>query len=67
MEMPSVKNELHSANQKFKLVVYAYRALSEAELKYCLAMFLKQRRLKKVPSSSTYTMVTMIGHDSQQT
>jgi hypothetical protein len=61
MPMPTVKSTLKIGD--FRLYVFAYRPLTEAELvKQARLMLMKQKR-KSFPKSGSWTVQTIIGFE----
>ena len=61
MPMPQVKNVIVSG--KFTLNVYAYRSLSRNELLMAVAMYKRDKHIKKLPTSGSAQYVTLIGYN----
>lgn len=61
MPMPQVKNVIVSG--KFTLNVYAYRSLSRNELLMAVAMYKRDKHIKKLPASGSAQYVTLIGYN----
>ena len=59
--MPNVRNEVRAGG--FTLYVYAFRELTDAELKYSAGVWLKQSHKKHFPKSGIGKLITTIGFD----
>lgn len=59
--MPQVKNVIISG--KFTLSVYAYRSLTRNELLMAVAMYKREKHIKKLPASGSAKYVTLIGYN----
>lgn len=59
LEMPDVRNEARIGG--FTLYVYAYRKLTEDELKASAFQWLAQSRRKNFPKSGSAKMFTLFG------
>ena len=61
MAMPQVKNIVVSG--KFTLNIYAYRRLTRNELLMAVAMYKREKHIKKLPASGSAKYVTLIGYN----
>lgn len=61
IERPSVPNVLRSG--KFSLVIYAYRRLTEQEIRLIGAKWLTEKGWKRYPESGSYTISSIVGFD----
>lgn len=61
MPAPKIKNIVHIGD--FTLSVYAYRRLSDAELRLCAHKWLQQSKKRSFPKSGEASMVTIFGFD----
>ena len=61
MPLPNIQNEVRAGD--FTLYVYAYRKLTDSELKYSAGLWLKQSRKKRFPKSGSGKLITTFGFD----
>lgn len=59
--MPQVNNIVVSG--KFTLNIYAYRSLTRNELLMAVAMYKREKHIKKLPASGSAKFVTLIGYN----
>ena len=62
MEAPTIKNILHDESKNIRYVILAYRTLTRNELLSWVRFGVSNMK-KKPKRNSTYTFVTIIGHD----
>ncbi|SFI79086.1 hypothetical protein SAMN05421753_112123 [Planctomicrobium piriforme] len=62
METPKVKTEVYIEKLNSRFIVFAYRTLTELELRQCWALFRGQKMGRKLKKNSTYTVYSIIGY-----
>lgn len=65
MELPNVKNFYYDKTRNFKLIIYAYRKLSKAEILLSVEMYKRRNKLKYLPNNKTAKWITTFGNDSE--
>lgn len=63
-QMPNIVTTLRIKEKNFVLRVYAYRSLSDAEMKQALAEWLRQHNHKTVPKNKVGRLISIHGFDS---
>ena len=58
---PNIKNAVRVGD--FTLYVYAYRKLTDAELRRCAYEWLRQTKERKFPKSGEASLFTILGYD----
>lgn len=53
---PTVKTVCKDSRYNFKLIIYAYRKLSESEAKFVYQQYLSENHLKRPPQNKTVTV-----------
>ena len=65
LEMPNVVTSCKISGTNFIFSVRAYRKLSDAEMKIAIKMWMREKRIKKVPRRGKGMWIAIHGFDSQ--
>lgn len=63
MNAPSVVSTLRSDELNFTFHVKAYKKLTHSELKRILNIWMRHKRITKLPKNKTITYITILGFD----
>lgn len=63
MNSPDVMTIVKVYDRNFRLDVYAYRHITEAEARFCLKRYLQTRRLKHFPVGGHGKLLATFGQD----
>lgn len=63
--VPSVLTVLRDKERNFVLKIYAYRQLSESEVKHALAVWLSSQNLNQVPQNKTVITYSILGYNCE--